>query len=549
MALSNGTVFHKSLPANHLLNSIITWLQDEWLSECQDLARMLQLPHLRAMFDAADCIARQAYDLDNIENILRILAGENRAKLKLSKTVVYPKRQKLPKQKVVTVIKSEEPLGVTVRFEQKTGDILLARVLVGGAAFRSGLVNVGDQILEVNGICLRGRSPLEVINILQRECLKTVISFRIITCRKIHDVDLFKSYIVRAHFDYDPQKDDQIPCDKIGLAFCRGNILNVLNKDDQDWWQACKEIDTGNKSRMEVFQIAGLIPSKCLQERRIVAIREIKSQLDRYRYIHILGGLLPTPFRKAKWSVQKVKKIMYSLGDCIDYDREEIVTYEPVAKYFPEAHFFRPVILIGASGVGCSTLIQLMINWKPNRYQDPLLHTTRFRRFAEIDGIDYYFVREDWMEREINMGNFACYSKIKGNYYGIHKETIRQIVTSDQVCIFKMDAQFLRLVYTSEFKPYIIFVRPPYDVQKLVNSRLQYAPVGNRCRSRSRLNYEMHLMIYESHKLQFLYGHKFDSVLVNEDINQTFRSFYDILVSVENEPKWVPLTWVNKTNR
>lgn len=305
---------------------------------------------------------------------------------------------------------------------------------------------------------------------------------------------------------------------------------------------------SASKSRMEVFSIAGLIPSKHLQERRTVAIRELKSHLDRYRVIHILGGLLlPAPFRKlsVKWTaMQKVRKMMYHVNECSHFDREEIATYTPVAKFLPEAGFFRPVILIGPSEVGCSTLIRLLVNHKPNRYREPLLHTSRYRRFAENDAIDYYFVREEWMEREIHGGNFVCYNKLKGNYYGYHKQTILQIIRSGLVCIFKMDAQFLRLVHTAEFKPYIIFIRPPYDVAKLVNSRLQFSPYNGARKSRSRLEYEMHLMIYEAHKLQFLYGHKFDSVLVNEDLNQTFHLLYDILVSTENEPKWVPQTWL-----
>lgn len=248
---------------------------------------------------------------------------------------------------------------------------------------------------------------------------------------------------------------------------------------------------------------------------------------------------------------------MYGLGECSVFDREEIATYEAVGKYLSEGHTFRPVVLIGPSGVGCSTLIQLMINSKPGRYREPLLHTSRYRRFAESDGIDYYFVREEWMEREIGRGNFVCYHKLRGNYYGLHKTTIQQIVDSGHVCIFKMDAQFLRLVYTAEFKPYIIFVRPPWDIGRLVNSRMSFVMAayggnngnGNGRKSRPRLEYEMHLMIYEAHRLNYLYGHRFDSVLVNEDLGQTFHLLTDILVSVENEPKWVPLSWINKPHR
>lgn len=591
MALSNGHLC-RSLPVNQLLQQIIGALDEEWIDECRTLWRLLQSPHLQALLSVTDVVARQAYDLDNLEHILQVMTGESAAKEKSTKTTLLYKdppkapdrrRKAKPRQKVVNVFKSQEPLGVTVRFDEQTGDIALARVLVGGAAYRSGLVNVGDRILEVNGIPLRGRSHLDVINILQRECLKSMISFRIVVLRQTtvnnggggrggggDEGDGFvrsSMYIVRAHFDYNPASDSHIPCNSIGLSFSRGSILTVLNRDDPEWWQACMEQQETQerttavgscKRRMEVFTIAGLIPSSHLQERRTVAIRELKSHLDRYRYIHILGGLLPTPFRKAKWSVQKVRKVMYGLEECSAFDREEIATYEPVGKYLPEGGHFRPVVLIGPSGVGCSTLIQLMICRQPGRYREPLLHTSRYRRFAEADGLDYYFVREQWMEREISRGNFVIFYKLRGNYYGLHKSTIRAIMEEGHVCLFQMKAQFLRLIYTAEFKPYVIFIRPPWDIHKLVNSRLSqamaaYGPFigglnggGNGRKTRARLEYEMHLMIYEAHRINYLYGHKFDSVLVNEDLGQTFHLLSDILVSVENEPKWVPLSWISK---
>lgn len=317
MALSNGQLC-RSLPVNQLLQQIITSLSEEWICEAQTLWRLLQSPHLKSVLSVTDCVARQAYDLDNLEHLLQVLTGESVAKAKSTKTTLLyrkegaasagRKRAKVkPKQKVVNVFKSEEPLGVTVRFDEKTGDIALARVLVGGAAYRSGLVNVGDRILECNGISLRGRSHLDVINILQRECLKSMISFRIVVQRQTvggEESGVIRTCIYRAHFDYNPANDSAIPCNSIGLSFTRGTILNVLNRDDPEWWQACMEQQQetlptcSNKRRMEVFTIAGLIPSSQQQERRTVAIRELKSHLDRYRYIHIIGGLLPTPFRK-----------------------------------------------------------------------------------------------------------------------------------------------------------------------------------------------------------------------------------------------------------
>lgn len=67
---------------------------------------------------------------------------------------------------------------------------------------------------------------------------------------------------VRAHFDYNPDLDPYIPCKEAGLQFLRGDILHIVGQDDNYWWQARKEIERTAR--------AGLIPSRALQERRII---------------------------------------------------------------------------------------------------------------------------------------------------------------------------------------------------------------------------------------------------------------------------------------
>lgn len=42
----------------------------------------------------------------------------------------------------------------------------------GGAADRSGLINVGDEVCEVNGINVEGKSPADVLQILVYILLK-----------------------------------------------------------------------------------------------------------------------------------------------------------------------------------------------------------------------------------------------------------------------------------------------------------------------------------------------------------------------------------------
>lgn len=67
---------------------------------------------------------------------------------------------------------------------------------------------------------------------------------------------------VKAFFDYNATNDPYIPCKEAGLDFKKGDILHIVSQDDACWWQARKEGDRNMR--------AGLIPSRVLQERKII---------------------------------------------------------------------------------------------------------------------------------------------------------------------------------------------------------------------------------------------------------------------------------------
>ena len=52
-------------------------------------------------------------------------------------------------------------------------------------------------------------------------------------------VCLFQVYL-KAHFSYDPKRDNLVPSRDAALAFKEGDILQVLNMDDPNWWQVPK---------------------------------------------------------------------------------------------------------------------------------------------------------------------------------------------------------------------------------------------------------------------------------------------------------------------
>lgn len=47
---------------------------------------------------------------------------------------------------------------------------------------------------------------------------------------------------LKPHFNYNPTTDNLIPCKEAGLAFSKGDILQVVNKEDPNWWQVSRDI-------------------------------------------------------------------------------------------------------------------------------------------------------------------------------------------------------------------------------------------------------------------------------------------------------------------
>ncbi|KFM64967.1 MAGUK p55 subfamily member 5, partial [Stegodyphus mimosarum] len=62
--------------------------------------------------------------------------------------------------KIVRIDKTTEPLGATVKNDGEA--VIVGRIVKGGVAEKSGLLHEGDEILEVNGLELRGKSVNDV---------------------------------------------------------------------------------------------------------------------------------------------------------------------------------------------------------------------------------------------------------------------------------------------------------------------------------------------------------------------------------------------------
>uniref|UniRef100_A0AAV2LBA4 MAGUK p55 subfamily member 7 n=1 Tax=Knipowitschia caucasica TaxID=637954 RepID=A0AAV2LBA4_KNICA len=177
------------------------------------------------------------------------------------------------REEEVQSMATEYTTGATIRRDDNTGAIVIARILRGGAADRSGLIHVGDELKEVNGIPVDDKKPEEIIRILAQS--QGAITFKVVPGAKEEAPIKEPKIFMKAFFDYNPAEDTTIPCAEAGLAFKRGTILHIVSQDDPTWWQA--------KYQGEANPRAGLIPSKQFQERRLAVRQPVSSLPSSFR--------------------------------------------------------------------------------------------------------------------------------------------------------------------------------------------------------------------------------------------------------------------------
>ncbi|KAJ8924734.1 hypothetical protein NQ315_000887 [Exocentrus adspersus] len=452
--------------------------------DCKELFYLLQKPHVQGLLCAHDSVAQKDY-YPHLPEIPPPEADED------EETV-----------KIVQLVKSNEPLGATIKTDEATGKIVIARVMHGGAADRSGLIHVGDEVVEVNNMNVEGKTPNDVLKILQNS--EGTITFKLVPADGKASGRESKVR-VRAHFNYEAATDPYIPCKEAGLDFKKGDVLHIVSQDDAYWWQARREGDRNMR--------AGLIPSRALQERRIIYERtQTKDGED---------------------------------AENDDFDREQIATYEEVAKLYPRPGIYRPIVLIGAPGVGRNELKRRLIDIDPEKYKTPTPYTSRPMKPGEVNGKEYFFVTREQMEEDIEASKFIEFGEYKGNLYGTSAESVKAIVHAGKVCILNPHYQALKMLRTPQLKPYIIYIKPPSlevlkDTRNANHARSTF-DVNN---SRGFTDEEFNDIIKSSARIEFLYDHFFDETVVNADLAVAFSQLLTAANRVETEPLWVPASWV-----
>ncbi|XP_073523352.1 peripheral plasma membrane protein CASK isoform X3 [Phyllobates terribilis] len=517
-------------------------------NDAKELKRILTQPHFMALLQTHDVVAHEVYS----DEALRVtppptspyLNGDSPESANGDMDMENVTRVRLVQFQKNT----DEPMGITLKMNE-LNHCIVARIMHGGMIHRQGTLHVGDEIREINGISVANQT-VEQLQKMLRE-MRGSITFKIVpsyrtqssSCERdspstsrqspanghssinnsIAEIYLVSPLIsfrlldipsttqskgrqiyVRAQFEYDPAKDDLIPCKEAGIRFRVGDIIQIISKDDHNWWQG--KLENAKNGT------AGLIPSPELQEWRVACIAMEKTKQEQQASC--------TWFGKKK----KQYKDKYLAKHNAVFDQLDLVTYEEVVKL--PAFKRKTLVLLGAHGVGRRHIKNTLITKHPDRFAYPIPHTTRPPKKDEENGKNYFFVSHDQMMQDISNNEYLEYGSHEDAMYGTKLETIRKIHEQGLIAILDVEPQALKVLRTAEFAPFVVFIAAP-----------TITPSINEDESLQRLQ-------KESEILQRTYAHYFDLTIINNEIDETIRHLEEAIELVCTAPQWVPVSWV-----
>lgn len=131
-------------------------------------------------------------------------------------------------------------------------------------------------------------------------------------------------------------------------------------------------------------------------------------------------------------------------------------------------------VVSAPSGAGKTSLLKQLIS-ELDKVQTSISHTTRTKREAEVDGVDYHFVGLKQFTDLVSENAFFEHAEVFGNHYGTSKASISEQLAKGIDVILEIDWQGARQIKKQLPESLSIFILPPskQELEKRLQGRGQ----------------------------------------------------------------------------
>ena len=165
-------------------------------------------------------------------------------------------------------------------------------------------------------------------------------------------------------------------------------------------------------------------------------------------------------------------------------------------------------VFTGPSGAGMGTLLS-RLREQDDRLFYSISATTRAPRPGETDGVQYYFLTKADFEEKIAQNAFLEYACYVENYYGTLEAPVNEKLDEGYDVILEIEVQGAMQVHEKRPDAVMVFIAPP-----------SFEELAARLRGRGTEDEEKVLKRLETAKGELEHQHKFDYVIVNDEIDR-----------------------------
>uniref|UniRef100_A0A4W4F259 MAGUK p55 scaffold protein 4b n=1 Tax=Electrophorus electricus TaxID=8005 RepID=A0A4W4F259_ELEEL len=532
-------------------------LRDSVGSDTELLQVLLHAPWLQALLKVSESVEHS--HVTQYITLYALLSVHDVVGLKDYEPVLPPLPETLPvdgeAMRIICLVKNNQPLGATIRRDERTGEIYVARVIHGGLADRSGLLYAGDRLVEVNGHAVFGLEPEQIIHILVQS--QGAVTFKVVPIAD-RPVNTQSMLYVRALVHYNPWQDPAIPCAHAGLAFRKGDLLEIVDQTDALWWQARKLPCSAT--------CAGLVPSANLLKRKqrefwwsqpkSHTCSQAREYTDDIMTIDVnftepwifgfCSGFQRSLRLCRRRGAQGRGLFGSACGQGSFYNTlagpyEEVVLYQR-----PPEDRHRLIALLGPSGVGVNELRRRLIEISPQTYQGATPHTTRTPRGHELPGREYHFVSRDQFKNMLYSNRFLEYGEYRRHLYGTTVEAVKAVLASGKICVIDIEPYAIESVRTRELRAYIIYIKPP-PLDQLKQTRTNSQLITGSYTSQLYKDEDFQKIVEAGRWMEQQYRQFFDCIIVNGGLQASCVRLLMAVRRAQEEPHWVPASWIRPT--
>jgi guanylate kinase len=162
-------------------------------------------------------------------------------------------------------------------------------------------------------------------------------------------------------------------------------------------------------------------------------------------------------------------------------------------------------IVSAPSGAGKTSLVDALLAADPE-LSVCVSHTTRRRRPAEVNGVNYHFVSGAQFQALADAGEFLEHAQVFGNHYGTSRRAVTEALDRGADLVLEIDWQGAALVRASRPDAVSIFIVPPSQ-----------AALRSRLRERAQDAVEVIESRLAQAKSDMAHYREFDYLVINDD--------------------------------